>query len=91
MLRDACTLTSLTPKRSRLRQGGLVYSQFYASVKEVIDAAKTYPFQNDGMEEMALDPQIRQGARQAADGNRRSVKVVERAHYASKCWVQAAL
>ena len=85
MLRDACNLTSLTPKRSKLREGGLLYSQFYGSVKEVTDAAKSYPFQNDGLEEMALDPQIRQGARHAGGaGGRRSLAVVERAYCASK-------
>jgi hypothetical protein len=56
MLRDACNLTSLTLKRSRLWEGGLVYSQFYSSVKELVDAAKSFPFQNEGLEELALDP-----------------------------------
>ena len=85
MLRDACNLTSLTPKRSRLRQGGLIYSQFYGSVKEIIDAAKSYPFQNDGLEEMALDPQIRQGARHAGrSAGRRDVPIIEKAYHASK-------
>jgi hypothetical protein len=68
MLRDACNLTSFTPKRSRLREGGLVYNQFYNSVKEMIDAAKSFPFQNEGLEELALDPQIRQSAH-VAGGN----------------------
>jgi len=62
MLRDAANLTSLTKRRSQLRRGGLVYSQFYGSVKETIDAAKTYPFQNEAIEEIALDPVIRQAA-----------------------------
>jgi hypothetical protein len=84
MLRDACSLTSLTPKRSRFREGGLIYSQFYSSVKEVIDAAKSYPFQNDGLEEMALDPHIRQSARQIIGGRRRGVEIVQRAYTASK-------
>ena len=85
MLRDACNLTSLTPKRSRLRQGGLIYSQFYSSVKEMTDAAKSYPFQNDGLEEMALDPQIRQGARNAGRSlGRRDLPVIEKAYHASK-------
>lgn len=85
MLRDACGLTSLTPRRSRFRQGGLLYSQFYNSVKEMIDAAKSFPFHNDGLEEMALDPQIRQGARHAG-GNveRRSLAILEKAYCASK-------
>jgi len=30
VLRNTCGLTSLTPKRSRFHQGGLLYSQFYA-------------------------------------------------------------
>jgi hypothetical protein len=91
MLRDACNLTSLTPKRSRLREGGLIYSQFYSSVKEVIDAAKSYPFQNDGLEEMALDPHIRQSARQIIGGRRRGIEIIQRAYTASKHRANTAL
>lgn len=58
MLYEACSLTSETPKQSKLREAGLLYSQFYASVKELFDASKCKPFDNDGLEEMALDPQI---------------------------------
>jgi hypothetical protein len=58
MLRDTCSLTSLTPKRSRLREGGLIYSQFYNSVKEMTDAAKSFPFQNEGLEENQLNASI---------------------------------
>lgn len=85
MLRDACSLTSLTPKQSRLREGGLIYSQFYSSVKEVIDAAKSFPFQNEGLEELALDPQIRQSAH-IAGGNAGSSnsRVIKKAYLASK-------
>jgi hypothetical protein len=51
----------------------------------MIDAAKSFPFHNDGLEEMALDPQIRQGARHAG-GNvgRRSLAILEKAYCASK-------
>jgi hypothetical protein len=91
LLRDACSLTSLTPKRSRLREGGLIYSQFYSSIKEVIDAAKSYPFQNDGLEEMALDPQIRQSARQIIGGRRRGIEIIQRAYTASKHRAHTAL
>lgn len=85
MLRDACTLTSLTPKRSRLREGGLVYSQLYNSVKEMTDAAKSFPFQNEGLEELALDPQIRRSAH-VAGGNtgRNNSTVIKKAYLASK-------
>jgi hypothetical protein len=92
MLRDACSLTSLYPKRSLLRKDGLVYSQYYNSVKEVTDAAKTRLFQNDGLEEMALDPQIRQGACHAARmAGSRSVKVIRNAYCASKRRVNVAV
>ena len=65
MLRDGCNLTGTTPRRSSLRAGGLVYSQFYASVKEVLDAAKTFPFHNEGLEELALSPLLQKGLPQA--------------------------
>jgi hypothetical protein len=84
MLYEASSLTSVTPKRSKLRQGGLIYSQFYGSVKEISDASKCFPFDNDGLEEMALDPQIRQGAKNAAGGVGKDIKVLERAYCASK-------
>ena len=80
MLQDAASLTSVTPRRSKHREGGLIYSQFYASVKEVSNATKQFPFTTDGMEEMALDPQIRRGARQAAGGYRRDGKIIELAY-----------
>jgi hypothetical protein len=91
MLYEASSLTSLAPKRSRLRAGGLIYSQFYGSVKEISDASKCKPFENDGLEELALDPQIRQGARDAAGGNRRDAKIIERAYCASKRRTRDAL
>ena len=59
MLHEASTVTSVPPKHSRLYGGGVRYVQLYGSVKEVWDAAKCQPFDNDGLEEMALDPQIR--------------------------------
>jgi hypothetical protein len=36
----------------------LVYSQFYNSFKETVDAAKTVPFQNQALETLALDSAI---------------------------------
>ena len=84
MLYDACSLTSVTPKRSIQREGGLVYTQVYSPVKGWYDATKCFPFSNDGMEEMALDAQLRHGARQAAGGRRRDAKIIKQAHLASK-------
>jgi hypothetical protein len=84
MLRDACALTSATPQRHTLRQGGLIYSQFYSSVKEVWDAMPRAPFAHDGLEELALDPQIRQAARSIARGHCSEVVILENAYRASK-------
>jgi hypothetical protein len=69
MLYEAASLTSVTPKRLKHRERGLIYSQFYASVREIVNAMKCFPFTNNAMEEMALDTQIRRGARQAAGGH----------------------
>ena len=91
MLHDAASLTSVPPKKSKHREGGLIYSQFYSSVKEISDATKRFPFTNDGMEEMALDPQIRRGARQTAGGRRRDAKIIELAYLASKRRTRDAL
>lgn len=91
MLYDAGALTSVTPKRSKHREGGLVYSQFYASVKELYDATKCFPFSNDAMEELALDPQIRTAARNIAGGHRRDAKIVEAGYLASKRRTNGAL
>ena len=91
MLGDASSLTSVTPKRSKQREGGLIYSQFYASVKEIFDATKCFPFNNDGLEELALDPQILKGAREAAGGRRRDARIIQLAYLASKRRTRDAL
>lgn len=91
MLYEASCLTSVTPKQSALRQGGLIYSQFYGSVKEMTDAARCKPFDNDALEEMALDPQLRRGFRNLAGGHRREAKIVEFAYRASKHRARAAI
>ena len=91
MLYDACSLTSETPKRSILREAGLLYSQFYGSVKELSYASNCKPFDNDGLEDLALDPQIRRGIHAAVGGHLRELVVMERAYIASKRRVDIAL
>ena len=84
MLHDTGSLTSVTPKKSKHREGGLIYSQFYNSVKEIYNANKGFPFANDAMEELALDPHIRNATRNILGGGRRDVKTVEVGYLASK-------
>ena len=61
MLHNATGLTSLTLRTSVLQKGRLLYSQIYLSVKEVINTTKTYLFQNEALEVIALNPYIWQG------------------------------
>ncbi|EXJ53289.1 uncharacterized protein A1O5_13473, partial [Cladophialophora psammophila CBS 110553] len=55
MLRNAVSITSVPPKRSRLYREGIRYIQNYNSVKEVFDVNKRIPFDNDVMEELAVN------------------------------------
>ena len=91
MLHDAASLTSVTPKQSRLRRGGLIYTRCTDRSRRFSDATECMPFDNDGLEELALDPQIRQGARHVAGGHRRDAKILERAYCASKRRARDAL
>lgn len=44
---------------SKLYSGGLLYSQLYASFKEVFAAGDRYPFTNQATEGLGLDPELR--------------------------------
>ncbi|KAG6998834.1 hypothetical protein FocnCong_v013541 [Fusarium oxysporum f. sp. conglutinans] len=59
MLQDTGSLTIETGKRSARRSAGLLYSQFYSSVKEVFAAGNVYPFTNTAIETLALDKKLR--------------------------------
>ncbi|RBR24094.1 uncharacterized protein FIESC28_03093 [Fusarium coffeatum] len=59
MLRDTGSLTIETGKHSSRRAAGLLYSQFYSSVKEVFAAGNVYPFTNTAIETLALDKKLR--------------------------------
>lgn len=91
MVYEASGLTSETPKRSTMRKGGLLCSQFYASVKELFDAPKCKPFDNNGLERMALDPQIRRGVHTTVQGHLFDPKIIEQAYIASKRRASIAL
>lgn len=84
MLFDSGSLTSIPPKSSQLYQGGVRYLQVYGSVKEIYDAAKCFPFDNDGLEEMALDPQICAAARDAQRGQARNIQIIQTAYLKGK-------
>ncbi|KAF5975172.1 hypothetical protein FBULB1_7528 [Fusarium bulbicola] len=83
MLRDAGAMTTLTPIKSRLRRGGILYGQMYSLTKEIVDAARTYPFQNPDLRHLALDPQLRNGI-QSISGKPVLCNITDRAYLASK-------
>ncbi|KAJ0137720.1 hypothetical protein HZ326_19302 [Fusarium oxysporum f. sp. albedinis] len=77
-------MTTLTPPTSRLRRGGILYGQMYSLTKEIVDAARTFPFQNPDLRHLALDPQLRNGV-QSIYGKPVSGKdITDRAYLASK-------
>jgi hypothetical protein len=83
LLRHIGGMTMLTPSYSRLRRGGLWYVQWYNLTKETIDAARTFPFQNPDLPQLALDSRLQSGA-QNIHKRAGSLKTVEAAYLASK-------
>ncbi|PVH90385.1 hypothetical protein DM02DRAFT_547899, partial [Periconia macrospinosa] len=59
MLQDSGSMTIETHKNSKNRASGLLYSQFYSSIKEIFAAGNVYPFTNAAIETLALDPKLR--------------------------------
>ena len=90
-LQEAAQLTVLTPPRSIARQAGLVYSQFYASSKEMFDSAKTYPFANDRLEVLAIDPVLRKAWAKKGKAESFDSDVIQRAYLHSKIRCHEAL
>lgn len=84
MLRDAGSMTTLTPPGSRLRRGGILYGQMYGLTKEIIDAARTFPFQNPDLRHLALDTELRNGVHHICGKARSANNITERAYLASK-------
>jgi hypothetical protein len=56
MLRDTVLIGVELGVNPQLRARGLLYSQFYSSVKEVFTARNQYPFTNTAIKTLALDP-----------------------------------
>lgn len=84
MLRDAGSMTTLTPPGSRLRRGGILYGQMYSLTKEIIDAARTFPFQNPDLRHLALDTELRNCVHHICGKARSANNITERAYLACK-------
>jgi hypothetical protein len=68
MLRDAASLTTTPLLDSRIRHGGLIYTQVYPRAKVMLEASKYFINQQEGLEEIALDPNIIASIRDATGG-----------------------
>ncbi|KAJ4011434.1 hypothetical protein NW761_015129 [Fusarium oxysporum] len=56
----------------------------YSLAKEIVDAARTYPFQNPDLRLLALDPQLRNGMQSIGGKPASGKNVTDRAYLASK-------
>ena len=83
-LGDSSNLTAESGPNSDHRRTGWVYSQYYHCAKSVLDAAKTYPFTNDGLETIGLNPNIFAGANTEAKAAARSFAVIQQSYHRSK-------
>ncbi|KAF8451388.1 hypothetical protein BGX38DRAFT_1183094, partial [Terfezia claveryi] len=58
LIASSSNMTFSVGKRHPLMRCGLVYSQFYSSIKEPFDAGKTYPYNNVNLEALAVDSNL---------------------------------
>ncbi|KAL8691588.1 MAG: hypothetical protein Q9218_003211 [Villophora microphyllina] len=84
LLGQILNLTSVPNKGSTLARGGILFIQLYSSWKNIFDAIKVYPFASPGLEELALDPDIRQAAAKVARSTSHSIEHVVKAYLHSK-------
>jgi hypothetical protein len=89
--KEAANMT-LTPNKTNLfRKGGLIYSQFYASTKELFDSAKTYPFDNPALEALAVDPYLTKATQMVGGGRGIDLGKVEQSYLRSRDRTLAAI
>ncbi|KAJ6047285.1 uncharacterized protein N7446_012119 [Penicillium canescens] len=91
LLHDTGSLTLETRPSSPQRQAGLLYTQFYSSVKEVFAAGDVYPFSNPALETLALDPQLRKTWQYVGGGLSHDPIALRRAYLNMKQRCHAAL
>lgn len=83
-LRDSIGQTLLAVPQGHEAKDGLVYSQFYVKAKALFDSSKIYVFNNDSVENLALDPGYVRSLQQEGGGITFSKGVCEFAYIHSK-------
>ncbi|KFY09998.1 hypothetical protein V491_07848 [Pseudogymnoascus sp. VKM F-3775] len=83
-MRDTMSLTMFTTPQGKEARDGLIYSQFYRLIKTPFDSTKVYVFDNDSVENLALDPGYIRSLRQEGGGITFSKGVCEFSYMHSK-------
>ncbi|KAF8534216.1 hypothetical protein BDD12DRAFT_809543 [Trichophaea hybrida] len=81
---ESSNMTIVPTGRNAMRLAGLAYSQYYTSTKEIFDAGKIYPFMNDGIEAIAIDPRLTKAFQLAGGATVVNPEQVHRAYLASR-------
>lgn len=87
LLRDAANVTTRPNRKSRLAKGGVKFVQVYGRWKMSFDAGTCFPFSRKGIDELALDPRVRESAAIAANSRQdrpAGTKVLEQSYLHSK-------
>jgi hypothetical protein len=83
-MRDTTGQTFFAAPHGKERQDGLVYSQFYNLIKTPFDTTKVYVFDNEALENLALDPGYIRSLQQEGGGITFSKAVCEFGYLHSK-------
>ncbi|KAG0638314.1 hypothetical protein HOY80DRAFT_1078937, partial [Tuber brumale] len=81
---DIANLTIVPGPNHSARHAGLAYSQFYGTSKEIFDASKVFPFQNSGLEGLAIDTNFFDAWKEIAGHAPCNLEQVHKAYLASK-------
>ncbi|KFZ15728.1 hypothetical protein V502_05438 [Pseudogymnoascus sp. VKM F-4520 (FW-2644)] len=83
-MRDTMGLTLFAAPQGAEARDGLIYSQFYGLIKTPFDSTKVYVFDNDSVENLALDPGYIRSLQQEGGGITFSKGVCEFSYVHSK-------
>jgi hypothetical protein len=83
-MRDTIGQTLFAAPQGKESQDGLIYSQFYAVIKTPFDTTKVYVFDNESLENLALDPGYIRSLQQEGGGITFSKGVCEFGYLHSK-------
>jgi hypothetical protein len=83
-MRDTIGQTLFAAPQGKESQDGLIYSQFYALIKTPFDTTKVYVFDNESLENLALDPRYIRSLQQEGGGITFSKGVYEFGYLHSK-------